>query len=324
MLIREVEGIPPQSDVDQVLVIGKFDGVHIGHQAILDVARQHLTSETRLAVMSFDPHPAYVLTGNEAYLRALTPVDEKVRILSESGVGSYYSVRFNQAFASMDPEDFVVQFAERLRATHIVVGEDFRFGRGGSGNTQLLQELGERLGIHVSVVAPVVESGGKVSSSQIRAHLEAGRVEAAEALLGRPYSITGTVVHGDKRGRTIGFPTANLGAIDTYVMPKTGVYAVSVAILGDPSRQLGPEEHWFGVLNAGVRPTVDGVHFRLEAHLLGFNGDLYGKQCRVSFLRRIRDEQKFDGLEALKKQITLDSDKTRDIVGLPRNSENHE
>ncbi|WP_067617093.1 riboflavin biosynthesis protein RibF [Alicyclobacillus acidiphilus] len=317
MLFQEVHGIPPQSDVDQVLVIGKFDGVHIGHQAILDTARNVAPPGTRLAVMSFNPHPTFVLTGDEAYLRTLTPPTEKLRILAELGVGSYYSIRFDKAFAAMDPEQFVVEFGTRLRARQIVVGEDFRFGRGGSGDTALLRTVGSRLGIGVTVVSPVVENGSKVSSSQIRAHLAAGRVEAAEALLGRPYTITGTVVHGGDCGRAIGFPTANLSGIDAYVMPKSGVYAVSAAVSErDKGEIVSHEEIWFGVLLAGGRTTISGDRFQLAVHLLGFSGDLYGKQCRVSFLRRIRDEQAFASAEELQAQLARDCDTTSAMVGL--------
>ncbi|GMA59067.1 FMN adenylyltransferase /riboflavin kinase [Alicyclobacillus sacchari] len=312
MLFHEVHGVPPASEVPQVLAIGKFDGVHIGHQAILDAARREARLGERLAVLSFEPHPTYALTGNPEYLRTLTPRAEKVRLLAELGVGAYYAAQFNREFQSLTPDAFVETYLPSLAVRHVVVGDDFRFGRGGSGTIEVLRELAQRLGIGVTVVPPVEEGAHKVGSSQIRAHLAAGRVEAAEALLGRPYALTGTVVHGDKRGRLIGFPTANLGGIDQYVMPASGVYAVAVALLDETSS----ESHWFGVLNAGFRPTVEGTTFRVEVHLLGFSGDLYGRECRVSFLRRIRDERKFAGLDELKAQIERDCDVARELLGL--------
>ncbi|MFB5191473.1 bifunctional riboflavin kinase/FAD synthetase [Alicyclobacillus fastidiosus] len=315
MQLYEVTGLPAVSDVPQVLAIGKFDGVHIGHQAILDEARHYLQPGTRFAVMCFEPHPSYVLTRDKTYLRSLTPRAEKVRILQDHGVDALYTIHFNEAYASTEAEAFVKSHLARLNLERIVVGQDFRFGRGGKGDVATLTAYASEIGIGVSVVGEVEQNGVKVSSSHIRNHLGEGRVEAAEALLGRPYSITGTVVHGDARGRLIGFPTANLGDIDQYVLPKPGVYAVSVEM----SRS--GVEHWFGVLNAGYRPTVAGQDYRLEVHLLGFNGDLYGETCRVSFLHRIRDERKFSGLDELKAQIQSDCRTAQDMLGLPAGTE---
>lgn len=314
MLCFEVKGEPPESDVSQVLAIGKFDGVHLGHQAILDEARQFVTKSSRLAVMSFDPHPTYVLTGNETYLQSLTPPAEKRRILSEYGVDAFYEVQFDKNFSSIEPKAFVTSYLKRLSVTHVVVGEDFRFGRLGAGNAERLSVWASEVGMTVRVVSPVEASGVKMSSSQIRSRLSEGHVEAAQSLLGRPYTITGTVVHGDKRGRTIGFPTANLGHIEQYVLPKFGVYAVSVEVEADDTQ---PSTYFVGVLNLGKRPTVNGADVRMEVHLLGFDGDIYGRICRVSFLHRIRDEQKFDGLDALKTQIALDCDATNRLVPEP-------
>ncbi|EPZ46219.1 bifunctional riboflavin kinase/FAD synthetase [Alicyclobacillus acidoterrestris] len=312
MQVYEVAGLPEISPVPQVLAIGKFDGVHVGHQAILEQARHYLEPGTQFAVLCFEPHPSYVLTGDERYLKSLTPRQEKVRILAEYGVDALYIVRFDTAFASTEAEEFVKSHLARLHLKQIVVGRDFRFGRGGKGDVDALRTFASDIGIGVTVVDAVEENGAKVSSSHIRHHLGEGRVEAVEALLGRPYTITGTVVHGDARGRQIGFPTANLGGTDEYVPPKSGVYAVTAEI----SRPTG-HEHWFGVLNAGFRPTVSGQDFRIEVHLLGFNGDLYGETCRVSFLRRIRDERKFSGLDELKQQIHADCDTAREMLGLP-------
>lgn len=308
----EVHGLPPESHIPQILAIGKFDGVHIGHQSILDEARYLVAkSGARLSVMSFEPHPAYVLTGNEAYLQMLTPRAEKLRILAQHGVDAYYAVEFNEVFKSMEPEEFVRSYLVRLQVQHVVVGRDFRFGRNSAGDTETLKRFAAMCNMTVHVVSPIADQGAKVSSSQIRSHLAQGRVESATALLGRPYTMTGTVVHGDKRGRQIGFPTANIGDIEAYVMPKGGVYAVSVIVATDD----GSSIHGFGVLNAGTRPTVAGTDFRLEVHLLGFAGDLYGKTCRVSFLHRIRDERKFHGLDELKAQINQDCETVGKLLG---------
>ncbi|SIS89903.1 MULTISPECIES: bifunctional riboflavin kinase/FAD synthetase [Alicyclobacillus] len=312
-----IEDRAPASSAPQVLAIGKFDGVHLGHRAILNAARQLTDGAERLAVMSFEPHPTYVLTGNAEYTRWLTPRAERVRLFTELGVDAFYVAQFTRAFQQLEPEAFVDAYLVPLQVQHVVVGRDFRFGRGGRGNVDVLRDLGRDRGFDVGVVDPVEEHGHKISSSRIREHLREGRVEAAQALLGRPYAILGEVVHGDKRGRTIGFPTANLGGIDDYVLPKSGVYAVFVEIEGERE---GAFAHAFGVLNAGYRPTVDGAAFQLEVHVLDFDGDLYGQRLRVSFLRRIRDEMKFDGLEALKAQIARDCEFARAVFGLSSDS----
>lgn len=312
MRVIQIESAPPRSEVRQVLAIGKFDGVHIGHQAILETAKQHLNG-ARLAVMSFTPHPMYVLGGKEEYRRVLTPPVEKAQLLAQHGVDHLYEVHFTDAYARTSAEDFVRRHLTMLTLDRVVVGEDFRFGQGGTADAQVLTALCREIGVPVTIVRQVEENGSKVSSSQIRAHLAAGRVEAAEALLGRAYSITGQVVHGDHLGRTIGFPTANIGGIDEYVLPKTGVYTASVALV---DRDRGAQQNWFAVVNAGLRPTVGGGTFRLEAHLLDFSGDLYGRAFRVSFLRRIRDEQKFSSLDALREQIEADCALAREMLGL--------
>jgi riboflavin kinase / FMN adenylyltransferase len=309
MQVFEVTANPPRSEESQVLAIGKFDGVHIGHQAILHEAKHHIGSGM-VSVMSFSPHPAWVFSSKPGYDRYLTPFTEKVRLLQSHGVDRLYNVLFSHAYADTVAETFVLEHLAVLQLQRVVVGFDFRFGRGGTADVDRLQQLCNQIAVPVSVVQPVEENGVKVSSSQIRAHLEHGRVEAADALLGRPYALVGTVVHGDAIGRTLGFPTANLADTGEYVLPKTGVYAVTVEIVGH-----GTASHWFGVLNAGFRPTVDGRSFRIEVHLLGFEGDLYGKSLRVSFLRRVRDEKKFDGIESLKRQIAADTEFVKSMLG---------
>lgn len=309
MEIIQVTGLPPQSDEPMVLCIGKFDGVHIGHQKILETAKGILGT-AKLAVMSFWPHPAFVFGRGQGYDRAITPMQEKARQLSAEGVQRLYAVEFSLAYSDIAAETFVHEHLGRLRLNGLVVGTDFRFGKGGTGTAQTLTALCNPLGIPVYIVQPVEENGVKVSSSQIREHLEQGRLEAAEALLGRPYTVEGVVVHGDARGRLLGFPTANMGLSEPYVLPASGVYAASVAIRDSDSDR---EEHWFGVLNAGVRPTVAGKEFRIEVHLIDFDGDLYGKRIRVSFLRRVREERRFESLDALQTQIGLDTAFVRQV-----------
>ncbi len=313
MRVVDVEGLPPHSDEPLVLAIGKFDGVHIGHQAILATAKQYLDNNTRLGVMCFWPLPAWVLAHKPGYDRMLTPFPEKVRQLQSYGVHTLYHVHFSREYAATSAEEFVHQHLTRLRLRRVVVGFDFRFGKGGAADAGHLRELCNSVGIPVTVVDPIEENGVKVSSSQIREHLANGRVEAVEALLGRPYCVEGTVVSGAKLGRQIGFPTANLGDLDEYVLPGSGVYAVSVELL--EAEGVG-RKNWFGVMNAGHRPTVDGTDFRLEVHLFGFSGDLYNKRLRVSLLRRVRSEQKFASVDALQRQIASDVAFTKQLLGI--------
>lgn len=317
--VIEVKGTPPCSQESQILAIGKFDGVHIGHQEILRVARS-LADTERISVMSFWPHPAWALSKKTGYDRALTPQREQARLLESLGVDRQYRVEFTKEYASTSAEQFVEEHLSVLNLRGIVVGVDFTFGKGGAAKAQDLAQSTERIGVPVHVVRPVEENGLKVSSSQVRAHLENGRVEAAEALLGRPYSIVGKVAHGQELGRKLGFPTANMEGIDEYVMPAAGVYAVSVQVHKEESPATaivdGASQTWFGVMNAGYRPTVDGTRFQVEVHLLDFSGDLYGQMLRVSFLGRVRDEQKFPSLDALTAQIQADASAVRRLFGL--------
>lgn len=308
----EVIGVtlfPPADTTPTVLAIGKFDGVHIGHRRILEVAKEQL-GQAALAVMTFWPHPAVVLAGVERFRRALTPFPEKCRCLESEGVQRLYDVHFSPAYAATTADAFVRDHLTRLTLQRIVVGEDFRFGQGGTAGVARLVELCREIGVPVTVVHPVEENGAKVSSSQIRAHIESGRVEAAEVLLGRPYAIHGDVIHGDARGRELGFPTANLQIDDEYVLPASGVYAVSVGLVNAHGHA---DSHWFGILNAGYRPTVAGKDFRMEVHILDYTGDLYGHSLRIAFLQRVRDELKFPNLGDLQAQIDADVKQVRTV-----------
>ncbi|MBX5436648.1 MAG: riboflavin biosynthesis protein RibF [Alicyclobacillaceae bacterium] len=316
MEVVDVKGRPPASRDLQVLAIGKFDGIHVGHQKIIRAAHRLATAGDEpagvgLSVMLFYPHPEHVLLNRPGYDRWLTPFPEQCELLAALGVHRVYRVHFTPAYAAISAEEFVRQHLAAMNLKTVVIGDDFRFGRGGAAGPAELQRLCRDVGISVQVVSPVRVQGAKVSSSQIRAHLEHGRVEAAEALLGRPYAVSGVVVHGDALGRKLGFPTANLGGIEEYVLPGNGVYAVAVSVSGEEDG----DNQWFGVLNAGRRPTVSGRDVRLEVHLLGFSGDLYGQRLRVSFLHRIRDEMRFASVEELKSQIGQDVRQVEEMVG---------
>ena len=298
------------ADRGAVLAIGNFDGVHLGHQTVLAETRARARAAgARFAVLTFEPHPRSVFQPGTAPFR-LTPFRDKVRLMAELGVELLIAHRFDLAFAQKSAEDFVRDLlVEGLGVRHVVVGYDFVFGNRRRGNSALLRELGAANGFSVSLVDPVANPGGAIyASTLIREHLIAGRPHEAAALLGRPWEIGGRVLQGDRLGRTIGFPTANLGLAD-YLRPAAGVYAVRAGLAaGDATRWYG------GAANLGWRPTVGGKDLRLEAHLFDFDGDLYGKRLRVAFIEPLRPEQRFAGLDALKAQIAEDCRRARALL----------
>jgi riboflavin kinase/FMN adenylyltransferase len=294
------------ADRGAVLAIGNFDGLHLGHQTVLAEARARARAAgARFAVLTFEPHPRSVFQPGTAPFR-LTPFRDKARLMAALGVELLIAHRFDMEFAKKSAEEFVRELlVEGLGVRHVVVGYDFVFGNKRRGTVALLRDLGAAHGFSVNVVDPVANPSGAVyASTLIREHLVAGRPREAAALLGRSWEISGHVRMGDRLGRTIGFPTANLGLADS-LRPAPGVYAVRVAI--------GQEWH-DGAANLGWRPTVGGKDLRLEAHLLDFSGDLYGKRLRVAFVERLRPEQRFDGLDALKAQIAADCARARDVL----------
>lgn len=281
-----------------VMAVGNFDGIHIGHQQLICKAVE-VGREMGLpaSVMTFYPHPRQVL-GHGVYTNLITPFDEKMRVLEDLGVQIVYVVHFTLAFAALSAEEFVQHFLARLSPQLVVVGFDYSFGRGGKANANTLKTLGEEVGIHVDVVGSVNRYGEKISSTLIREKLSYGDVRLVHELLGRPYVITGQVVHGEKRGRLLGFPTANVEPNDAYTLPKNGVYLV---------RALFSDVWVAGVMNIGTKPTFhDQVARTMEVHLLDFAGDLYGQELRVEFLDFLRDEKKFFSVDELIAQIHSD------------------
>lgn len=287
------------------VAIGNFDGVHRGHASVIAA----LAAESRrvgasATVLTFDPHPAVVL--GRAPPPLLTPLERKATLLRRAGVERVVVRAFSLELASWTPARFAEELlAARLAARHVIVGENFRFGHRRAGDVNLLAELGSRLGFSVSSAPLLADEVGTLSSTRVRAAIAAGDVEVAAAMLGRLHAISGEVVHGDARGRTLGFPTANLGDV-VEELPLSGVYAVAVDELGaseEEARGVG-----LGVMNVGVRPTVgDGaVVPRVEVHLFDFAGDLYGRRLRVSLVRRLRGERRFAGLDELRAQIARD------------------
>lgn len=286
-----------------VATIGNFDGVHLGHQAVL----QQLTDRARdLAcpptAIIFEPQPAEFFGQRSAPPR-LTPLRDKVEALGRYGVERVLCVNFNRRFASFSPDRFIqALLVNGLGVRHLVVGEDFRFGFRRQGGFEDLVAAGDEYGFEVQRMPEVTLDGHRVSSSWIRECLTEGDMETAERLLGRPYRISGRVVRGDERGRTIGFPTANI-LLKHRAISLKGVFAVEVFGVGDRPLE--------GVANLGVRPTIGGTRTVLEVHLLDFVGDIYHQHLKVDFLSRLRDEQRFDSLEMLTEQINRDVEQAR-------------
>ncbi len=285
-----------------VLTVGFFDGVHRGHQSVLrKVAQEAERLGARSLIVTFDRPPKAVLLGTSVSL--LTTLEEKATLIEKLGIGGVIVIPFDREFAQLEPDEFVTSIlVDRIGLAEIVLGYDHRFGRGGAGNLATMRELGADYGFEVQVVEAQQADGITYSSTQIREMLtDDGDVATAADHLGRYYSLRGEVVHGDGRGRQIGFPTANLRMIDEIkVVPAVGVYAVFVK----PGEGAGWHQ---GVMNIGYRPTVtEGIEFVAEVHVADFDRDLYGKTIDVAFVRRLRDERRFNSLDALVAQIRQD------------------
>lgn len=292
------------------VAVGNFDGVHLGHQALataaLDEARR---AGGTAAVLTFDPHPARILQPQRAP-RTLTTLDQKAEALAALGIHHLAVLEFTREVAGESPEHFArTVLAGALGARAVVVGANFRFGRGRAGDAAALEGFGRALGFDVRVVEAVLYEGEPVSSTRVREAVEAGEMEGAAAMLGREYAVDGRVAHGDERGRTIGFPTANVEPVNE-TLPARGVYACWF-------RVAARERAWPAAVNVGVRPTFQGQAVSVEAHLLGFSGDLYGAEARVSFVQRLRAEQRFSGVDALRAQIEQDVARARAVLRAP-------
>jgi len=295
-----------------VVALGNFDGVHLGHQAVILTAKGIAESLGKAhAVMTFEPHPRTLFHPGQPPFR-LTPFRVKAHLIETLGIDLLYQQHFDKDFAAITALQFVAEhLVQCLGTSHVVVGYDYVFGKGRQGTGAFLQRLGEQLGFGVTVVPPAMdeESGETYSSTQVREHLVAGRPAAAARLLGHYWEVEGRVEHGDARGRILGFPTANL-RLGEYQHPAVGVYAVRAGI------DQGATTIWHdGVANFGRRPTFDKTDELLEVHLLDFDGDLYGRHLRVALTDYIRPERKFSGLDELKTQIAEDVGQARLLLG---------
>ncbi|CAH1197776.1 Bifunctional riboflavin kinase/FMN adenylyltransferase [Paenibacillus plantiphilus] len=298
---------PAIEAVPKTLAIGHFDGVHRGHQNVIRRAVEAArVAGLQSAVMTFHPHPKEVLGQGEQYVTCLTPLDEKVERFRRLGVDIVYVVHFDIAFAAVSPSEFVDDVLRPLAVKKAIVGFDFSFGSRGAGKTDTLRALGQP-DIAVEIVEPLMLNDRKVSSTHIREALAEGQPETAEQLLGEPYAIRGTVVHGEGRGRTIGYPTANIEPEAAYVMPRQGVYAIMAEVKG---------KRISGVLNIGVKPTFHDQLPKpvMEAHLFDFNSDLYGQSLTIRFISFLRKEKKFGSIDELIAQINSDALQAREVL----------
>lgn len=282
------------------LAIGFFDGVHLGHRAVIQEALDKGNEmKIKTAVMTFDPHPSLVLGGRKEQVFYITPLEQKIDILEQMNVDTLFVVRFTSDFAKLTPVEFIDSFIKRANVKHVTAGFDFSFGAFGKGTMKDMAELstGE---YSVSVVGKQEMENEKISSTRIRVALKEGNVEVAKDLLGRPFMLTGVVVHGDKRGRTIDFPTANIQPKEGQFIPAIGVYAVKIRV----------QEQWYeGVCNVGYKPTFnnpDEKKMSIEVHIINFDQSIYGEEVVVHWYKRIRAEQKFSGIVELKEQIGKD------------------
>jgi riboflavin kinase/FMN adenylyltransferase len=280
------------------VTIGNFDGVHLGHQAMLNELRAAAQKRgLQTAVVIFEPHPREFFTPLQAPAR-LTSLREKLELFESMGVDRVHVCRFDALFAQKTAADFIHALHDKLYAKFVLIGDDFRFGSGRAGDFALMEKIGAQRGFEVQAVHTVLHDGIRISSTAIRAALAAGQIRTARDYLGRPYSISGRVVHGDATGRKLGYPTANV-QLKHNLPPLKGIYVVLAH-----AESLGVLQ---GVASLGIRPTLkQDAKPVLEVHLFEFAQQIYGKHLRVEFLQKLRNEEKFDGLEALTRQIALD------------------
>ena len=304
-LLSSSAPLPPEMR-GAVIALGNFDGFHRGHQAVVGRAVARARGEGRPAmVATFDPHPARFFRPDQPYFR-LTTIPQRARLFAEAGVDATLVLDFNAALAALSPEAFVAdELVGRFGAAAVVTGEDFTFGTARAGTAAMLAELGAAHGVAAETVAPVTDAEGVISSSRIRVALREGDCATATRLLTRPFTIEGQVVHGDKRGRELGYPTANM-ELANYLRPRYGIYAVRARL--DDGRKLE------GVANLGVRPSFDPPKELLEPYFFDFDGDLYGRAIEVGLIAFLRGEAKFDSLDALKAQMAADCEEARAIL----------
>jgi riboflavin kinase/FMN adenylyltransferase len=298
----------PESLRSAVVALGNFDGFHLGHQAVVREAVGWARVEGRRAIVAtFDPHPVRHFAPHVPPFR-LTTLDQRQELFAEAGADAMLVFHFDDALAGTTAEDFVTRLlGDSIGAAGVVTGEDFTFGRGRGGDIGVLRDAGRRAGIAARAVGPVMDGGRPVSSSRIRDALKAGECDEAARLMTRPFAIRGEVIHGDKRGRAIGYPTANMD-LGPYLRPRFGIYAVT-------ARVLATGEALKGAANLGVRPMFDPPQELLEPYFFDFAGELYGQEIEVALRHFLRPELTFDTLAALQGQMARDCEEARGLLG---------
>lgn len=291
-----------------VMALGFFDGIHLGHQKVIKAAKKEAEAKgLKSAVMSFDPHPSVVLGRSVKHVKYITPLEEKITLLRNLEIDYFFVVRFTEKFANLLPQEFVDYYLIDLNVKHVVAGFDYTYGRLGKGTMETLP-FHSRQQFTFSVIDKLQLGEEKISSTLIRSHIYKGEMEKLFPLLGRFYRTNGTVIHGEKRGRTIGFPTANVEVDEEYLLPPTGVYAVKFKIASTGII-------YKGVCNVGYKPTFHKEKAdkpSVEVYIFDFNGEIYGEEVSVIWYQRLRSEMKFSGVKELTEQIEKDKQNTKE------------
>lgn len=278
------------------VALGYFDGLHIGHQLVIKEAIEYAKKNgLKSAVMTFSPNPNVILKKLSSE-HLITPPTEKVRLLTELGVDYLMILTFNEELASLRAIDFIERYLVKMKVEHVSTGFDFRFGKKGEGSVELLRQYPEKFSLNVTDKKEI--EGEKIGATEIKSYLAVGNIEKANEMLGRPYTLCGTVISGQQKGRQISFPTANVATTEAYIIPKNGVYAVRVWVKG---------QSYAGMCNIGHNPTFNFIdNVSVEVHILDFNQDIYGQEMKVEFYHRLRDEERFSSIEALMTQLNHD------------------
>ena len=289
---------------DSVVTIGNFDGVHLGHQRLIEKATDiEKEKGYKSLLLTFENHPCGFL--NKHNIRLIMTRSDKHQVVSDMGIKVFVSLTFDEYISSLEPEEFVSEILiKKLHAKEVVVGYDFRFGKDRKGDINQFSHMAEQYGFKLNIIDPVELENEKISSSLIRKKISTGDVKGASELLGRPYYVSGKVVHGKRFGRTIGFPTLNLEIDENILLPKPGVYYTNVEIEGRTYK---------AATNIGFNPTVNGDRLSLESHVIDYSNDVYGKSVKIVFLSRLRDEVKFSSIEGLKNQLKQDVEKIKNL-----------
>src|SRR5699024_233509 len=294
---------------ESVAAIGFFDGVHKGHQELINhVLKYAKENNKQCNIITFYPHPSVVLNSSNKTIKYITPQSEKEALLKEMGVDKVYVIKFNKELSLVEPEEFINHFIIGLNITHLVAGFDFSFGHKGKGNMSNIGEYAKNRFTY-EAVSKVESNNEKVSSSKIRELLADGKVDQAAKLLGRPFSYEGKVIDGDKRGRLLGYPTANMEAEEKYLLPKQGIYAVKVHL---------KNESYYGMANLGLVPTfIENMKEpKVEVFIFDFDKEIYGETLKIDWLEFIRDEEKYSGAEEMKEQLIIDEVAIRKILSI--------